>query len=112
MRAFVLGDADAMSDAAVGPEGTGADGNVLLLADAVRWLGGEESFAGAVSTAEDVRIEHTKQKDMVWFYGTIFAAPALVLGSGLLYTRRLARKGPRKPRPAAGADRDEKAGAS
>jgi hypothetical protein len=122
MRAFVLGDADAMSDAAVGPEGTGADGNVLLLTDAVRWLGGEESFAGTISTAEDVRIEHTKQKDMVWFYGTIFAAPALVLGGGLFYTRRLARKGPRKSRsapagssgggPAPGADRDEKAGAS
>jgi hypothetical protein len=83
MRAFVVGDADAVSDAALGN-----DGNVLLVADAVRWLGGEESFAGAISTPEDVRIEHTKQKDMVWFYGSIFGAPALVLGAGLLYTRR------------------------
>jgi hypothetical protein len=86
MRAFVLGDADAVSDAALSN-----DGNVLLVADAVHWLTGEESFAGALSTPEDVRIEHTKQKDLIWFYGTIFGAPALVLGAGLLYTRRIRR---------------------
>jgi hypothetical protein len=86
MRAFVLGDADAVSDAALANEA-----NALLVADALHWLGGEESFAGAMSTPEDVRIEHTKQKDLVWFYGTIFGAPALVLGAGLLYTQRIRR---------------------
>jgi hypothetical protein len=86
MRAFVIADADAVSDAVLGNEA-----NALLVADAVRWLGGEESFAGAITTNEDVRIEHTKQKDLVWFYGSIFAAPALVLAAGLLYTRRLRR---------------------
>jgi hypothetical protein len=95
MRAFVIGDADAVSDAALSNEG-----NVLLLADAVRWLGGEESFAGAMSTAEDVRIEHTKQKDLIWFYGTIFGAPAIVLGAGLLYTRRTTRSRKKKGAPA------------
>ncbi len=44
-----------------------------------------------MSTPEDVRIEHTKQKDLVWFYGTIFGAPAIVLGAGLLYTQRIRR---------------------
>jgi hypothetical protein len=83
MRAFVIGDADAVSDAAFSNEA-----NVLLVADAVRWLTGEESFAGMLATPEDVRIEHTKQKDLVWFYGTIFVAPAIVLGGGLVYTRR------------------------
>jgi hypothetical protein len=96
MRAFVVADADAVSDAALGN-----DGNVLLVADAVRWLGGEESFAGALSTAEDVRIEHTKQKDLIWFYGSIFAAPAVVLGGGLLYTRRIARRASKKKLEAA-----------
>jgi gliding motility-associatede transport system auxiliary component len=91
MRAFVLGDADVVTDAALTN-----DGNVVLVADAVRWLGGEESFAGAISTPEDVRIEHTKQKDLVWFYGTIFGAPALVLGVGLLYTRRVTRSRKRR----------------
>jgi hypothetical protein len=86
MRAFVIGDSDAVSDAALSN-----DGNVLLVADAVRWLTGEESFAGAMAMPEDVRIEHTKQKDLLWFYGTIFGAPAVVLGAGLLYTRRIRR---------------------
>jgi hypothetical protein len=97
-RAVVVGDADAVSDAVLGNEG-----NVLLVADAVRWLSGEESFAGVFSSAEDVRIEHTKQKDLVWFYGTIFGAPAIVLGLGLLYTRRI-RRTKKKPAPPPPAD--------
>jgi hypothetical protein len=96
MRAFVLGDADAVSDAAFGSN----EGNVVLAADAVRWLGGEESFAGAVTTTEDVRIEHTKQKDLVWFYGSIFGAPAIVLGGGLFYAHRV-RRPKKKPQPKA-----------
>jgi hypothetical protein len=106
MRAFVLGDADAVSDAALG------DANALLVADAAHWLTGEESFAGAMTTAEDVRIEHTKQKDMLWFYGTIFGAPAVVLGFGLLYTRRIQRakktaKPAASPASAASGDADD-----
>jgi hypothetical protein len=100
MRAFVLGDADALSDAALSN-----DANALLVVDAVRWLGGEESFAGTLSTPEDVRIEHTKQKDMIWFYGTTVGAPALVLGGGLLYTRRTRRS--KKPAPPPPEARDE-----
>jgi hypothetical protein len=62
--------------------------NRVLLLDAVRWLIGEESFAGEVSSEEDVRIEHTKEKDVYWFYSTILGAPALVLGLGLLFGRK------------------------
>jgi hypothetical protein len=87
MRAFVIADADVFSDVAL----TNAMYNQLLLVDAVRWLGGEESFAGAVNTEEDVRIEHTKQADLVWFYTTIFGVPALVLGAGLIYSRHSRR---------------------
>jgi hypothetical protein len=90
LRAFVLADADAISDAAFGNEP-----NIYLLADAVRWLGGEESWSGAISNTEDVRLEHTKQKDVIWFYATILGAPATVLGIGLL----LARRRPRRARP-------------
>jgi hypothetical protein len=82
-RMFVIGDADAFSDAFFGN-----DANVILFVDAIRWLGGEESYSGAISTTEDVKIEHTKQKDLVLFYGTIFVVPSLVLGAGLLLSRR------------------------
>jgi gliding motility-associatede transport system auxiliary component len=86
-RAFVIADADAVSDLLMSNFGP----NQLLLADAIRWLGGEDSFAGEVNDEEDVRIEHSKQKDLVWFYSTIVGVPALVLGLGLAGARRARR---------------------
>ncbi len=83
-RAFVLGDADVASDLVL----MNAPTNRVFLMDAVRWLVGEESFAGEVSSEEDVRIEHTKEKDVFWFYATILGAPAVVLGLGLSVARR------------------------
>jgi hypothetical protein len=94
MRAFVIGDVDALSDVFL----VNAPNNPLLIVDPVRWLGGEESYAGEVNVEEDVRIEHTKKGDQLWFYGTIFGVPALVLGSGL-WLGRLSKR-PRKERPA------------
>ncbi len=88
MRAFVVADADAFSDLVMMNVPT----NRLWLLDAVRWLGGEESFAGEVNNEEDHRIEHTKDQDVVWFYATILGAPALVLAGGLFWARRSRRK--------------------
>ncbi|HEU4580243.1 MAG TPA: Gldg family protein [Polyangiaceae bacterium] len=87
MRAFVLADADGMTDLLLSNFGP----NRLLLMDAVRWLGGEDSFAGEVNDEQDVRIEHSKQGDQVWFYSTIVGVPALVLGAGLGISRRARR---------------------
>jgi hypothetical protein len=84
MRAFVLADADAISDLLLG----NFPSNRMMVFDAVRWLGGEESFTGEVNTEEDVRIEHSQQKDLAWFYGTIFGVPGLVLAAGLVVSRR------------------------
>jgi hypothetical protein len=92
MRAFVMADADVLSDAALGF----AETNQLFAVDALRWLGGDESFSGEIVTPEDVRIEHTKQKDTVWFYGTILGAPSLLLGVGILVTRRARRASGRR----------------
>lgn len=88
MRAFVLADADAFSDLTL----TQSMANRLLFVDVVRWLGGEESFAGEVNTEEDVRIEHTKEGDTLWFWSTIFGIPGLVLGLGLFIARRSRRR--------------------
>jgi hypothetical protein len=87
MRAFVLADADGMTDLLLSNFGP----NRLLLMDAIRWLGGEDSFAGEVNDEQDVRIEHSKQGDQVWFYSTIVGVPALVLGAGLGISRRARR---------------------
>ncbi|MFO0762489.1 MAG: Gldg family protein [Byssovorax sp.] len=95
MRAFVVADADSLSDAAFANEP-----NVLFALDVVRWLGGEESFSGSITTTEDVRIEHTKQKDQIWFYATIVGAPGLLLGVGLVATRRRKDKKPTREKSA------------
>jgi hypothetical protein len=88
MRAFVVADADALSDfvmSAVVP-------NQMLFVDAVRWLVGEETFAGPPNTEEDKRIQHTKQQDLTWFYLTIFGVPSLVLAGGVFASRRSRRE--------------------
>src|SRR5262249_45574509 len=90
-RLFVVGDVDVFSDMFLnnGP-------NVMFFLDALRWLGGEESFAGEVTTTEDVKIEHTRQKDLVWFYSTIAGGPLLVLGLGLVMSRKTQRSSARE----------------
>jgi len=83
-RSFVIADADLFSDSVLKNVPT----NRFLLLDAVRWLGGEESLTGEVNSEEDVRIEHTKEKDVLWFYATILGVPILVLALGLVWARR------------------------
>ena len=92
MRAFVLADSDALGDFVMAQDPY----NQLLFIDAVRWLVGEESFAGPPNTEEDQRIQHTKQQDLSWFYATIFGAPGLVLALGLMLSRRSRAKGARR----------------
>lgn len=92
MRAFVIADVGAFSDLVL----LNAPSNRFLFADAVRWLGGEESFAGEVNNEQDRRIEHTKQSDVIWFYSTILGMPALVLALGLFVSRRSTKKGGRR----------------
>lgn len=82
-RAVVIADSDAVSDLILGNRG-----NVYLVADGLRWLGGEERLVGTVNNEEDVTIIHTRKQDMAWFYTSIFAAPAIVLGLGLRMSRR------------------------
>lgn len=88
MRAFVIGDADVFTD----PVMDYAKTNRLLFLEALRWLHGEESFSGEISETEDKRIVHTKSEDQIWFYTAILGVPSLVLGAGLLFTRRRRRK--------------------
>lgn len=88
-RAFLFADADVFSDLLM----SRVVGNQMLAFDAMRWLVGEESLAGEIESEQDVRVETSKQVDLVWFYSTIFGVPALVLGGGLALSRRARRKG-------------------
>jgi hypothetical protein len=91
MRLIVLADADALSDQVIGNLG-----NYFFFEDGLKWLFEEEPLIGSVGGEEDVRIMHTKEEDVVWFYTTIFAVPLLILSLGVLYNYlrlRQTRKG-------------------
>lgn len=87
-RVLVQGDVDALGDTLL----TRVPTHRAFFLDGMRWLVGDESLVGGVSSEEDVAVLHTRKEDMWWFYGSVFLAPALVLGFGLVFTRRRARK--------------------
>ena len=93
-RALVYADVDLFADAMV--QSGGRVGVILLsgplLDDSIRWLGGEEVFAGEIVTEEDKPIKHTKSQDALWFTLSIAAVPLLVLGLGLYLTMVRKRK--------------------
>jgi len=86
-RVFVLADSDSLSDDAIR-----VAANQLMALDITHWLMGDETFSGVVSSEADVPITHTRKQDVAWFYGTIFLAPALVVGLGVGVTRQTRRK--------------------
>lgn len=94
-RVLAFADADLFADALV-QSAMGRAALVLvsgpLLDDSVKWLGGEEVFAGEVISEDDKPISHTKNQDAVWFTLTIVGLPLLVLALGLLGTMTRRRR--------------------
>ena len=84
----VVGDVSIASDFVV----QRSQGSAQLLLDASRWLIGEEDLVGTTESEEDVQIEHTREDDIVWFYGTIFGVPLLLLAAGAVFVRGRGRR--------------------
>lgn len=97
-RVALFADTDLFADALVQSMGRAALVLVSgpLLDDTVKWLGGEEVFAGDVVSEDDKPIQHTKSQDAVWFTLTIIGAPILVLTLGLVGTWARRRKSGKK----------------
>jgi len=98
-RVLVFADADIFGDAlvqnAMGRAGVTMIANIFggdILDDSVKWLGGEEVFAGDVVSEDDKPIQHTKSQDAVWFTLTIVGMPLVVLALGLVGTWARRRK--------------------
>ncbi|HET6279469.1 MAG TPA: Gldg family protein [Polyangia bacterium] len=100
-RLFVLADSDCLSDAVLR-----FGGNGLMVLDVVRWLLGEEGYIGTTSDEADVPISHTRKQDVAWFYSSIFLTPALLIGLGLVVTRRTRSRKRSAPPPAAPAAKE------
>lgn len=87
LRLALLGSTDAVADLAIQNRANG-----VLALDTLKWLMQEEALVGETAQETDAPIFHTKDQDKIWFYGTIIAAPALVLALGLWVVRRGQRK--------------------
>ncbi|HET6332893.1 MAG TPA: DUF4350 domain-containing protein [Polyangiales bacterium] len=87
-RAVVIGDGDFMTDKLAAN-----NGNLMVFIDSLAWLIGNEELNAEVSNEEDIPIEHTRDKDKLYFYATTFAVPMPLLGLGLWVARRRRRSG-------------------
>jgi hypothetical protein len=82
-RAVVVADADVLTDPAMERN----LGNRTFALDSVRWLLGEDAI-GAPTSEVDVPMQHTRGQDVLWFYATLFLAPAVALAVGFGVSRR------------------------
>lgn len=89
-RMIVLADSDAVADGIFENRG-----NAVFVLDGLRWLVGEESLAGEITSEVDVPVVHTRTEDVAVFYSAVFLVPAAILAVGFLATRR-GRKAARK----------------
>jgi len=85
-RAVVVADSGLFAD-----EFMRSRGNLFLLNDSLRFLQGQEALAGTIESEEDKAVQHTRDEDVIWFYGTVFLVPLGVLGLGLGFIRRRRR---------------------
>jgi len=81
-RAVVVADATFLSDGAIPNKA-----NAQFVLDAAHWLAGEEELAGTVNSEEDVKIQHTREGQKAWFFGTSFLIPVFIFGLGMLRLR-------------------------
>lgn len=84
-RVVVYGDANWASDLFLP-----YSGNAQLLVDALGWLVEDPALQGETESEEDVKIQHTKEGQGLWFYGSAVFVPMglLALGLGRLGLRR------------------------
>jgi hypothetical protein len=90
MRAVVIGDVSVVSDPVI----AAFKGNGWFAMDTTRWLVGDDDISGgAPSSEEDVKIQHSREEDQMWFWTTIAGMPLVVLILGTLFaTMRLRRR--------------------
>jgi hypothetical protein len=87
-RAIVIGDGDFMTDKLAAN-----NGNLMVFVDSLAWLIGNEELNAEVSSEEDIPIEHSRDKDKLYFYATTFAVPMPLVALGLWVARRRRRSG-------------------
>lgn len=82
-RIIVFSDATMVSNPLLGNAG-----NQMAALDSVKWLIGQEKIIGEISSEEDVKIQHSKSRELFVFHGSIYLVPLLVLGIGFIVNRQ------------------------
>jgi hypothetical protein len=67
--------------------------NAYFVADTVSWLTQDPALAGEAESEEDVKIQHTKEDEAMWFYATSALIPSLVFVVGALRVSGRRKKG-------------------
>ena len=88
-RTAVVADATLASNFFLGR----SPANQVFIADTVSWLTSDPSIGGAVESEEDVKIQHTKEGESMWFYGTSILLPSLVFAAGAWRVSSRKKKG-------------------
>jgi len=81
LRAVVIGDSDILADTLMQNEA-----NQVFGFEITQWLLRDDVVPGPSESGEDVQIRHSRDEDVVWFYGTTFVAPLLVLVLGVTFS--------------------------
>ncbi len=87
-RTAVIGDSTWMSNAILKNQA-----NAIYLVSTIGWLTQDPALTGETEDEEDIKIQHTKEGEAMWFYGTSILVPLLVLLGGLLRVRARRAKG-------------------
>ena len=88
-RAAIVGDATWASNTFIRQ----VPANQYYLVDTLGWLTQDPALSGEVENEEDVKIQHTKEGEAMWFYGTSALVPALVFLGGYFRVSSRRRKG-------------------
>lgn len=88
-RAAVVGDATWVSNLFVRQ----VPGSQLYLIETIGWLTQDPALGGEVESEEDTKIQHSREGEAAWFYGTSVVVPAMVFIGGLARVSRRRKKG-------------------
>ncbi len=86
-RSLVVADSDVFDDRLMTSEP-----NLQFALDALLWLLHDDASESELALPVEVPIRHTRDSDLLWFYGSTFAVPLLVMMLGLGVTRRARRR--------------------
>lgn len=87
-RAIVIGDVGYLSDVLI----SRLKANAVFSLDSFKWLTHDEAIVGEIETEEDVKVQHTREEDWIWFLAAVFAVPGMVLLVGVLFIRTRQRR--------------------